>query len=127
MDRVGGGGIGYVLKGSARDLIFSPLDRARNGEASLSGQVASLVVNELSATLRDHEREAERRRPDLAAIRRLPSGDRIDVRLEPHLDPALDRLVRVEAFAWRPARDGGERATPARRLPPPPSGPHAPR
>src|SRR5258708_39120847 len=106
MDRVGGGGIGYVLKGSARDLIFSPLDRARNGEASLSGQVASLVVNELSATLRDHEREAERRRQDLAAIRRLASGDGIEVRLEPIVDLGLDSPVGVEPIPWRPSLVG---------------------
>src|SRR5258708_34902212 len=111
MDRVGGGGIGYVLKGSARDLIFSPLDRARNGEASLSGQVASLVVNELSATLRDHEREAERRRQDLAAIRRLAGGEGVEVRLEPIIDLVLDTPVGVEAVPWRPAGGGVEART----------------
>src|SRR5258708_32808691 len=110
MDRVGGGGIGYVLKGSARDLIFSPLDRARNGEASLSGHVASLVVNELSATLRDHEREAERRRQDLAAIRRLASVDGIEGRLEPIFARGLATMVRAETVPWPRAAVVGESA-----------------
>ncbi|HXA43437.1 MAG TPA: EAL domain-containing protein [Candidatus Solibacter sp.] len=111
MHMVRAGAIGYVLKGSPRDLIMSTLERARNGEASLSGHVASLVVNELSATLRDHEREAERRRQDLAAIRRLASGDGIEVRLEPIVDLGLDSLVGVEAIPWRPALVGVEGET----------------
>jgi len=111
MHMVRAGAIGYVLKGSPRDLIVSTLDRARNGEASLSGQVASLVVNELSATLRDHEREAERRRQDLAAIRRLAGGEGVEVRLEPIIDLVLDSPVGVEGIPWRPAVVGVEGET----------------
>ena len=103
MHMVRAGAIGYVLKGSPREQIVSTLERARNGEASLSGHVASLVVNELSASLRDHEREAERRRQDLATVRRLADGEGIEIRFEPIVDLADQHPVGVEAVPWRPA------------------------
>jgi EAL domain-containing protein (putative c-di-GMP-specific phosphodiesterase class I) len=106
MHMVRAGAIGYVIKGAPREQIISALERARKGEASLSGQVASLVVNELSAHLRDQEREAERRRQDLAAVRQLAGGEGLAVRFEPVIDLVLDQLAGVEAVPWRPAEAG---------------------
>jgi EAL domain-containing protein (putative c-di-GMP-specific phosphodiesterase class I)/AmiR/NasT family two-component response regulator len=106
MQMVRAGSIGYIVKGSPRDQIVSALDRARRGEAILSGQVASLVVNELSAHLRDQEREAERRRQDLAAVRRLASGEGLELRFEPIVDLVLENLVGVEALLWRSSGAG---------------------
>ena len=106
MQMVRAGAIGYIVKGSARDQIVSVLDRARKGEAILSGQVASLVVTELSAHLRDQEREAEHKRQDLAAIRRLAGGEGLELRFEPIVDLVLGALAGVEALPWRSSGAG---------------------
>jgi EAL domain-containing protein (putative c-di-GMP-specific phosphodiesterase class I)/CheY-like chemotaxis protein len=108
MHMVRAGAIGYVLKGSRREQIVSALERARNGEASLSGHVASLVVSELAAHLRDQEREAERKRQDLAAVRRLAGGEGLELRFEPIVDLVLETMVGVEAIPWRPSPTGVE-------------------
>jgi DNA-binding NarL/FixJ family response regulator len=97
MHMVRAGAIGYIVKGSPRDQIISTLDRARKGEATLSGQVASLVINELASHLGALEREGDARRQDLAALRRLAGGEGLEVRFEAIVDLAINTLAGVEA------------------------------
>jgi DNA-binding NarL/FixJ family response regulator len=99
MQMVRAGAIGYILKASPREQMISALDRARRGEAILSGKVASLVVNELSSHLREQERDAERKRRDLASVRQLATGEGLELRLEPIVDLILDKLAGVEVLA----------------------------
>ena len=106
MQMVRAGSIGYIVKGSRREQIVGALDRARRGEAILSDQVASLVVNELSAHLRDREQEAERYRQDLASVRRLAAGAGLELRFEPIVDLVLDTLSGFEALPLHPAGGG---------------------
>jgi len=85
------GAVGYLVKGSPITTIVESIERAAEGKASLSAEVAGGVIDELVTQLSDRRMRQERRRE-------------LRERIEPVLsDP--DALRMVFQPIWRLARD----------------------
>lgn len=92
----------YVVKGARVEEILETLQRAFEGEAVLSAQVTSDVVDELASHLHREELAAEQRREVSARISRVLRENRLVTALQPIMALDTRRVVGFEALTRFP-------------------------
>ena len=107
MEMVRSGAVGYLVKGASGETIRDTLHRAGQGQSTLSGEVVSTVVYELASILNLQEQEAEGRRAQVAAARRLIRGEGVTIVADPVFDLRSSEYAGAEA---RPMLAGGVEA-----------------
>ncbi|MHB8510472.1 MAG: EAL domain-containing protein [Candidatus Dormibacteria bacterium] len=93
------GAVGYLVKGTSAEDMHETLRRACRGEGTLSGEVISTVVYELSSILNLQEQQAEAHRAQVARVRSFIRGQGLSMLYQPILELASGRPVGVEALA----------------------------
>jgi EAL domain-containing protein (putative c-di-GMP-specific phosphodiesterase class I)/ActR/RegA family two-component response regulator len=93
------GAVGYLVKGTSAEDMHETLRRACRGEGTLSGEVISTVVYELSSILNLQEQQAEAHRAQVARVRGFIRGEGLSMLFQPVLELSSGRPVGVEALA----------------------------
>jgi EAL domain-containing protein (putative c-di-GMP-specific phosphodiesterase class I) len=93
------GAVGYLVKGTAADEIVGSIRRVAQGGTSLSAEVISSIVHELSSQLRREEIEAEAREARRDEIRRFVRGEGLSMVFQPIVDLEEGSTIGLEALA----------------------------
>jgi EAL domain-containing protein (putative c-di-GMP-specific phosphodiesterase class I) len=93
------GAVGYLVKGTAADEIVGSIRRVAQGGTSLSAEVISSIVHELSSQLRREEIEAEAREARRDEIHRFVRGEGLSMVFQPIVDLEEGSTIGLEALA----------------------------
>ncbi len=93
------GAVGYLVKGTSPDEIVRAIARVVRGQTTVSTEVMTGLVHELSTKLRGEALRSEERREKEARIRRALSGSGVSVEYQPIVDLARRSAVGREALA----------------------------
>lgn len=107
MGMLAAGASGYLLKGAPDEEIIAAIHRGANGLTSLSGEVATQVVNELGVRLERQAKDAEDFEGRIGRVRRAIDGTALTAVFQPIFDLTTGCPMGAEAlarFALEPAR-----------------------
>ena len=93
------GAVGYLVKGTGAEIIVDSIARVAGGGTSLSTEVISGVVHELSSQLRREEIEREELEARQGEIRRFLAGEGLTMAYQPIVDLRTRAVVGMEALA----------------------------
>ena len=93
------GAVGYLVKGTTGEEIIGSIQKVMAGGASLSAEVISGIVAELSKQLRREDAEQQRVDVRRGEIERFVAGEGVSMAFQPIVDLATEAIVGVEALA----------------------------
>jgi EAL domain-containing protein (putative c-di-GMP-specific phosphodiesterase class I)/ActR/RegA family two-component response regulator len=93
------GAVGYLVKGTAAELIVDSISRVAEGGTSLSAEVVGGIVHELSSQLRRAEIEQQERAARAGEIQRFLTGDGLTMAFQPIFDLRSRAVAGMEALA----------------------------
>jgi EAL domain-containing protein (putative c-di-GMP-specific phosphodiesterase class I)/ActR/RegA family two-component response regulator len=93
------GAVGYLVKGTTGDEIIGSIQKVMAGGASLSAEVISGIVAELSKQLRREDAERQQVDARRSEIERFVTGDGVSMAFQPIVDLETKAVVGVEALA----------------------------
>lgn len=93
------GAVGYLVKGTAAEDIVLSITRVMGGGTSLSGEVVSGIVEELTSQLRREEIEQTEREQARSEIERFVSGEGLSMAFQPIIELETRDIVGHEALA----------------------------
>jgi len=93
------GAVGYLVKGTATEDILGSIRRVAEGGTSLSDEVVSGIVHELSSQLRREEIEREEVEARREEIHRFLKGEGVSMAFQPIVDLDNHDVAGVEALA----------------------------
>ena len=93
------GAVGYLVKGTTGDEIVGSIQKVMAGGASLSAEVISGIVAELSKQLRREDGERDRLDARRGEIERFVAGEGVSMVFQPIVELATETVVGVEALA----------------------------
>lgn len=93
------GAVGYVVEGSSAREITQAIHRSYLGQSTLSAEITTDVVDELTSQLVKESKEAERQAERAARIRRVLAGEGLTMVFQPIADLVDGRVVGLEALA----------------------------
>jgi len=93
------GAVGYLVKGTTGEEIIGSIQKVMAGGASLSAEVISGIVAELSKQLRREDAEQQRVDVRRGEIERFVAGEGVSMAFQPIVDLATEAVVGVEALA----------------------------
>ncbi len=93
------GAVGYLVKGTTGDEIVGSIQKVMAGGASLSAEVISGIVAELSKQLRREDDDKQRVDARRGEIERFVAGEGVSMAFQPIVDLATEAVVGVEALA----------------------------
>ncbi|MEX1262639.1 MAG: EAL domain-containing protein [Actinomycetota bacterium] len=93
------GAVGYLVKGTTGEEIIGSIQKVMAGGASLSAEVISGIVAELSKQLRREDAEQQRVEVRRGEIERFVAGEGVSMAFQPIVDLTTEAVVGVEALA----------------------------
>ena len=93
------GAVGYLVKGTTGEEIIGSIQKVMAGGASLSAEVISGIVAELSKQLRREDAEQQRVDVRRGEIERFVAGEGVTMAFQPIVDLTTEAVVGVEALA----------------------------
>jgi EAL domain-containing protein (putative c-di-GMP-specific phosphodiesterase class I)/ActR/RegA family two-component response regulator len=93
------GAVGYLVKGTAGEEIIGSIQKVMAGGASLSAEVISGIVAELTKQLQRDDAEQQRVDARRGEIERFVSGEGMSMAFQPIVDLTTEAVVGVEALA----------------------------
>ena len=93
------GAVGYLVKGTSPDEIVRAIGRVVQGQTSVSTDLMSGVVHELTTHLESEETRADERRERLDRTQRVLRGEGMTMVYQPIWDLRLRTVVGTEALA----------------------------
>jgi EAL domain-containing protein (putative c-di-GMP-specific phosphodiesterase class I)/AmiR/NasT family two-component response regulator len=93
------GAVGYLVKGTASEEIVDSIQKVMAGGASLSAEVISGIVSELTNQLRRQDDEREQLDARRGEIERFVAGEGVTMAFQPIVDLASGDTIGVEALA----------------------------
>ena len=93
------GAVGYLVKGTPAQEILAAIHRAGDGKGTLSAEVTTDVIDELSSQLEQQDRKTEAARRRYDRIRGVIEGPGPAVAFQPIVDLDTLEMVGIEALA----------------------------
>jgi EAL domain-containing protein (putative c-di-GMP-specific phosphodiesterase class I)/CheY-like chemotaxis protein len=100
LDMLEAGAVGYLVKGSSIKTIIESIQKAANGQGSLSGEVTGDVIEELAGRLNIHRRADDRHKLRAKRVRRALNDEGVmSIVFQPIYDLVKKYPVGLEALA----------------------------